>query len=72
MKKVQGTVVRSDLEGGLWLFRSNQGEQFQLQGGGDDLLKDGQRATIEGEVDSAGFGIGMAGSILKVEFYTLE
>lgn len=70
--KLQGKVVRSPLEGGHWLFVCNQGKQYQLKGGGSDLLKDGQRATIEGEVEEAGFGIGMTGPILAVQFYTLE
>lgn len=72
--KIQGTVVRSDLEGGLWLFKTNQGMQYQLEvpGGGSDLLEDGVRATLEGEVDGAAFGIGMAGPVFKVERYKVE
>ena len=71
MKKLQGKVVRSPLEGGHWTFVSVQGDTYQLSGGGDDLLVDGQRATLEGEVEEAGFGIGMTGPIFKVHFYDL-
>lgn len=70
--KIQGKVVRSPLEGGHWMFESNQGKKYQLHGGGEDLLQDGQRATIEGEVDEGAFGIGMTGPVLKVEFYELQ
>jgi len=71
-KKVQGKVVRSDLEGGHWVFEAVSGERYQLHGGGDDLLKDGQNAVIEGEVDGGMIGIGMTGPVLKVEFYELK
>lgn len=69
--KLQGKVVRSPLEGGHWMFECNQGKKYQLKGGGEDLLKDGQRATIEGEVEH-GFGIAMTGPVFAVQFYTLE
>ncbi len=72
MKKLQGKVIHSPLEGGHWMFETNQGEKFQLRGGGDDLLVDGQKATIEGEEEAAGFGIGMTGPIFKVHFYELN
>lgn len=71
MKKLQGKVVRSPLEGGHWLFETLQGERYQLQGGDDKLLVDGQSATVEGEVEEAGFGIGMTGPIFKVHYYDL-
>ena len=32
---------------------------------------DGQTATIEGEVEEAGFGIGMTGPVFKVHYYDL-
>ncbi len=69
--KIQGSVVRSDLEGGLWLFRTLQGVQYQLKGGDDALLKDGQKATLEGHVEKEAFGIGMCGEIFRVERYKL-
>ena len=70
--KVRGKVKRSDLEGGLWLFEAADGAIYQLKGGGDDLLADGVDATVEGNVDSGGFSIGMAGDILVVEKYTIH
>lgn len=70
--KVRGKVKQSALEGGLWLFEATDGSVYQLKGGGEDLLTDGVEATVEGNVDSAGFSIGMAGDILVVESYTVH
>lgn len=70
--KLQGKVVKSELEGGVWTFEDNQGKRYQIQGGGKDLLVDGQRATITGEVAENMMGIGMMGPILVVERYQLE
>jgi len=64
MAKLTGTVQKSDLEGGHWLLVTDDGEQFQLDGATG--LKDGQKVTVEGNVDRGAFGIGMTGPILKV------
>lgn len=69
--KIQGKVVRSDLEGGLWLFETLDGKRYQLEGGDDSLLQDGQKATLHGDVQGGSFGIGMVGDIFRVERYEL-
>lgn len=70
--KLRGRVVRSDLEGGLWLFETEEGGSYQLKGGGADLLVDGVEATVEGRLDTGGVGIGMVGDILVVSRYTIH
>jgi hypothetical protein len=68
---VKGQVRREDLSGGIWVFCADDGARYQMAGGDQGLLKDGQRATVTGEVDGAAFGIGMVGEILRVQSYTL-
>lgn len=71
MSKYVGTVRRTDLEGGAWTFVTDQGVTYQLKGGGDDLLKDGVRAEIEGRLAVEQMGIAMVGDILEVSSYRL-
>jgi len=70
--QLKGVVKRSDIEGGLWLLHSDDGQVYQLRGGGADLLKDGLRATIECTVDGGAFGIGMVGAVVDVESYSID
>ena len=72
MVTLKGKVVKEDLSGGIWVFEADEGGRYQMTGGDKKLLKDGQRATVTGELDSAGMGIGMVGEILKVKAYKLE
>lgn len=67
MSKLIGTVEKTDVEGGAWLLRTDQGVVYQLRGGGADLRQDGRRVEVEGEVDSASFGIAMMGDVLEVK-----
>ncbi|HEU0031000.1 MAG TPA: hypothetical protein VFQ53_10240 [Kofleriaceae bacterium] len=67
--KLQGTIRRSDLEGGHWLLETTGGETYQLVG---ELgsCKDGLRAEVEGKVDQGAMGIGMTGPQLSVQKIT--
>ncbi len=69
MAKYLGTVQKSDLEGGCWLLRSDQGVIYQLKGGGADLLQDGQRVEVEGDIATSTMGIAMVGDILEVSSF---
>lgn len=70
-KKISGTVHHVDLEGGYFTLRAKSGEVFKLEGGGKDLLVDGARAEVEGEVDEKAFSIFYGTPILKVKHYRL-
>jgi len=72
MVTLKGTVHYSDLEGGVWTFNADDGNQYQIDGGDKKLLKNGQRATVSGVIDSNMMGIGMMGDILKVSSYVLD
>jgi len=65
MKKLTGTVKRSDLEGGHWVLETADGERYQLHGHTAGL-KDGMRARVEGTVEKGMMGIGMTGPSLTV------
>lgn len=69
---IRGKVVREELSGGVWLLEADDGTRYQLNGGDNSLLKNGQRATVEGDVDRNAMGIGMVGEIFKVKSYRLD
>lgn len=64
--KLKGTIKRSDLEGGQWLFDTDDGDRYQLTGS-INACKDGLRAEVEGAVDQGGFGLGMTGPHFTVK-----
>jgi hypothetical protein len=67
--KLQGTIRRSDLEGGLWVLETDGGERYQLTGALGDA-KDGLAAEVEGKVDKNAMGFGMVGPQLAVQKIT--
>jgi hypothetical protein len=69
MSNFVGTVRRSDLEGGLWILETEDGDRYQLHGECGDL-KDGMRAKVEGKVEKDMMGIGMSGPSVTVKKVT--
>jgi len=67
--KLKGTIRRSDLEGGLWLFEADGGDKYQLIGE-LDAARDGMRAEVEGKVDKTAVGFGMVGPQFSVHKLT--
>jgi hypothetical protein len=67
MSKYRGTVKRSDLEGGRWELHAEDGEVYDLEGAGADVLRDGQRVEVDGHVDKGMMSIGMRGAVLRVK-----
>jgi hypothetical protein len=66
MATYRGTIRKNDLEGGFWELHAEDGEHYQIQGGGDALRVDGQRVEIKGKVDEEVMTIGMTGPVLDV------
>jgi hypothetical protein len=66
MAKLTGTIKKNDLEGGFWELHADDGERYQLTGGGDDLRVEGQKVEVEGSVDKGAMGIGMTGPTFAV------
>jgi len=67
--KLQGTITRTDVEGGHWLLKTDDGDQYQLTGKVDGA-KDGLRVEVEGKVDKNAMGFGMMGAHFAVNKLT--
>lgn len=65
--KLDGKLEHSALEGGTWVLRASDGNTYQLSGFPKDLLQEGARVEVEGDVDKGAFTIGMMGSVLEVK-----
>ena len=67
--KLKGTITRTDIEGGAWLLKTENGDQYQLVGKVDGA-KDGLRVEVEGKVDKNAMGFGMMGAHFEVQKLT--
>lgn len=67
MKKIQGTVKKKDVEGGVWVLETDRKEVFQLKGGPPDLYQNNFKVKIEGNVRKDMMSIGMSGPIFEVK-----
>lgn len=67
--KLTGTIKRSDLEGGHWLFQADGGDQYRLEGKTDGL-HDGLRAEVEGKIEKHEMGFAMTGPHFHVHKVT--
>jgi len=65
MAKLKGTIERSDLEGGMWLLKADDGESYQLSGHTKGL-EAGKRAELDGQVEKNAMSFGMGGAIFTV------
>lgn len=66
MKKFKGTIVKSNIEGGIWLLKCDDGKTYQIIGC-EDSLSDGIRVSIQGNINRGIMGFAMAGPIIKAE-----
>jgi len=64
--KVTGRVVFRDLGAGAWTLESEDGRTYQLLGAGGDLLREGARVVVEGELDAGAATAAMVGPVLRV------
>jgi hypothetical protein len=69
--KVRGTVEFRDVEMGVWVLVGEDGRTYQISGGRSSLLKEGQQAEVDGDVDGAAVSSAMVGPVLKVRSYKL-
>ena len=65
--KHRGTLKKSDLEGGVFVFVTEGGDQFHLEGLPANLEKNGAHLEIDGDVDAGMVSIGMMGSVFRVK-----
>lgn len=66
MEKLKGTLNRSDVEGGVWVFTAENGRQYTLDGLPSNLEKDGCRLEIEGS-EAQTLGFAMMGAVFQVK-----
>ena len=67
--KIKGTITRTDIEGGAWMLKTDDGDQYQLVGKTDGAA-DGLRVEVEGKVDKDAMGFGMMGAHFQVQKLT--
>ncbi len=65
--KINGTVRRNNIEGGIWTLVADNGEVFQLNNETASKLKDGEKITATGEVDTDMMGFGMVGPMFNLK-----
>ncbi|MBI3925694.1 MAG: hypothetical protein HY319_09150 [Armatimonadetes bacterium] len=63
---LKGTLEKTDLEGGVWVFKTDDGGQYHLDGLESRFQKDGKRLEVEGDIDRGGVSIGMMGAVFRV------
>lgn len=66
MSKFKGKMKKSELEGGVWVFVTDGGEQFHVTGLDEGFFKEGMKLELEGNIDNNAMGIGMMGPTLAV------
>lgn len=65
METLVGTLHHSDLEGGVWVFRAENGQQYHLDGLPQALHREGARLEIQGREGSM-MSLGMMGAVFQV------
>jgi hypothetical protein len=69
MATFNGTIGRSDLEGGFLTFETDDGEIYKLEGAVPTSAAAGHRASVEGTVAAGEMGIGFGAPILRAKSY---
>jgi Protein of unknown function (DUF5818) len=67
MAKLRGTIRKSDLEGGVFQFHTDDGDVYELEGSDPLLQAEGTKVEIDGNVDRAAMSFTMTGPRLKVK-----
>jgi len=67
MKNYMGTIIKSELEGGVWLLKTDSGETYQLNSQDKSIFKEGQKISIKGQVERDMISFAMMGPILSVK-----
>jgi len=67
--RIQGTVSRASLEGGLWILTAADGTTYQLRDAPGALCQEGLAVEVTGEIDEGAVSIGMMGDTLRVKSF---
>ena len=71
MKNYTGTVVKSELEGGVWLLKTDSGNTYELNNANESILKEGLKVSIDGQIQKDMVSFAMMGPILSVKNHKL-
>lgn len=66
METIVGTLNYENLEGGVWIFRADDGRQFALDGLDSAFKEDGVRLELKGNPVEA-FSFAMVGPVFAVK-----
>jgi hypothetical protein len=70
---VSGTIHKSNLGAGTWALNSDGGQTYEIMHDAPtDLLKEGQKVKIKGQVRENVMSIAMIGPILEVESFEVQ
>jgi hypothetical protein len=67
--RTRGVIAFRDIEFGVWVLESEDGQVFQLAGGDRGLKAEGRRVEVEGDVDAQALTAAMVGPVLTVKRY---
>lgn len=70
-RRVQGTIRKLGIEGGVWALVSDEGETIELIDAPDELRQNGRRAEVELDREGAEVTIGMTGASGRVRSHRM-
>lgn len=68
--KIDGTIKKNNIEGGIWTLVADNGEVYQLNNETSSQLKDGEKITASGEIDTDMMGFGMVGPLFNLKQFS--
>ncbi|NJL98923.1 MAG: hypothetical protein HC818_08220 [Synechococcaceae cyanobacterium RM1_1_27] len=67
-----GTIEFLDLEGGVWVLTTDQGQHYALFRAPQELLIEGLGVTIQGSLKSDMMTAAQVGEVLEVQSFTTQ
>jgi hypothetical protein len=73
VSRYEGTIVKAPFGPGTYLLETADGARYALKGGDEGLFAEGQKVSVQGELDGDAVGIGMTGDpVLDVSSYQVR
>ncbi len=70
---VSGTMHKANLGAGTWALNADSGQTYEIMHDAPtDLLKEGQKVKVKGQVRENVMSIAMIGPILEVESFEVQ
>lgn len=61
-----GRLEKQEMVGVVWVLHAEDGQQYELRGVEPDLILNGNRVAVTGQLAEAGFGMQMVGTPIDV------